>query len=193
MEMSRDEEDNPIKQDTKKGALRYLTYGDKGVPHNYGFLPQTWEDPEDVNKDTGLVGDSDPLDVVEIGSRVKAVGEVSQVKILGCLCLIDDSETDWKLFAVDCLDPLAARVSDISDLERELPGLVAGVREWYRMYKTVDGKPENEYGFNGETRDAKYSVEVIQECHDAWLKLLAQFKRKGVTREPVVYPFPKRM
>lgn len=33
----------PIKQDLKKGELRYHPYN---LHWNYGMLPQTWEDPE---------------------------------------------------------------------------------------------------------------------------------------------------
>lgn len=35
---------NPIKQDTQHGKLRYYKHGD--MMFNYGFFPQTWEDPD---------------------------------------------------------------------------------------------------------------------------------------------------
>lgn len=37
-----DEEKTPIKQDIKKGKLRFYPYN---INWNYGLLPQTWEDP----------------------------------------------------------------------------------------------------------------------------------------------------
>jgi 3'-phosphoadenosine 5'-phosphosulfate synthase len=77
---------NPIMQDTKKGELRYYTYGASFF--NYGMLPQTWEDPAKSGFN-GTVGDNDPLDVMELGSRTCKVGEVRTVKILGDLELID--------------------------------------------------------------------------------------------------------
>lgn len=43
-----DEEKNPIKQDTKKGKLRFYPYN---INWNYGMLPQTWEDPEHESGD----------------------------------------------------------------------------------------------------------------------------------------------
>ena len=43
LEISKEEKWNPIKQDTKKGKLRYIGYGD--YPFHYGAFPQTWEDP----------------------------------------------------------------------------------------------------------------------------------------------------
>jgi inorganic pyrophosphatase len=43
---------NPIKQDIKKGALRFYPYP---INWNYGMLPQTWEDPEQEHPDLGGV------------------------------------------------------------------------------------------------------------------------------------------
>lgn len=50
MELATDEIRNPIKQDTKKGKLRYYPYN---INWNYGMLPQTWEDPDHVDADLG--------------------------------------------------------------------------------------------------------------------------------------------
>lgn len=41
---------NPIKQDIKKGKLRFYPYN---INWNYGMLPQTWEDPSHTNEDLG--------------------------------------------------------------------------------------------------------------------------------------------
>lgn len=41
-----DEERTPIKQDVKKGNLRFYPYN---INWNYGLLPQTWEDPAHVH------------------------------------------------------------------------------------------------------------------------------------------------
>ena len=41
-----DEPSTPIKQDTKKGKLRFYPYN---INWNYGMLPQTWEDPAHKN------------------------------------------------------------------------------------------------------------------------------------------------
>jgi inorganic pyrophosphatase len=53
MEVDLKEDTNPIKQDIKKGALRYFTYGD--IPFNYGCIPQTFEDPTVEHHDTKCV------------------------------------------------------------------------------------------------------------------------------------------
>ena len=43
--------------------------------------------------------------------KIGQQGEVKQVKVLGCLALIDEGETDWKIFAIDVTDPLAAKMN----------------------------------------------------------------------------------
>ena len=44
---------------------------------NYGAFPQTWEDPSaEAHPLVNLAGDNDPIDVIEIGSRVAQRGEV---------------------------------------------------------------------------------------------------------------------
>jgi inorganic pyrophosphatase len=48
MELATDETSNPIKQDIKKGKLRFYPYN---IHWNYGMLPQTWEDPDHKNPD----------------------------------------------------------------------------------------------------------------------------------------------
>ncbi len=85
---------NPIKQDVKKGKARFVhnVFPYNGYMWNYGALPQTWEDPSHVDESTKCKGDNDPLDVCEIGYRVAKRGEVRQVKILGCLAMIDEGE-----------------------------------------------------------------------------------------------------
>lgn len=196
MEISKEESFNPIKQDIKKGKLRYVR---NCFPHhgtfvplflfhiftpdakqidrvgyiwNYGAFPQTWEDPNVKHAETGANGDNDPLDVCEIGEAVGYVGQVKQVKVLGIMALLDEGETDWKVLVVDVNDPLAPRLNDIEDVERHLPGLIRATNEWFRIYKIPDGKPENVFAFSGEAKSKKYAVEIIHECHEAWRKLV---------------------
>lgn len=63
-----------------------------GYIWNYGALPQTWENPEHVDKNTCAKGDNDPIDVLEIGYRVAKCGEILQVKIVGTIAVIDESK-----------------------------------------------------------------------------------------------------
>lgn len=165
-EIATKEPGNPIKQDEKKGVLREYKHGD--MLFNYGFMPQTWEDPEHVSADTGFKGDDDPLDMVEIGCRQMKCGQVAEVKVLGVLAMIDDGETDWKVFCIRTDDPLAGAINDVDDLERELPGVVSTMREWFREYKVAEGKPLNAFALDEKCMDREYAEKVIEETHGFW-------------------------
>jgi inorganic pyrophosphatase len=169
MEIAKDESLNPIKQDTKKGALRFYEYGPSLI--NYGALPQTWEDPALVHADTGCSGDNDPLDVIEIGSQMMPTGAVYEVKPLGMLGLIDGGELDWKLIAIRKEDPKAPQVHNLSDMEEHFPNLLHEVREWFRLYKTAEGKGENTYAYNGKALDVTFALQVVRDAHESWRKL----------------------
>jgi len=176
MEVAIKEEKNPIAQDIKKGKLRDY-HGP--IFWNYGMFPQTWENPHEVNAETKCAGDNDPVDVVEIGSAALEQGAVEPVKVLGVLAMIDDGELDWKVIAIRKADPLAAELNDIADVEKKCPGVVTGIREWFRWYKTPDGKPLNGYGFDEEALPKAKAVEVIGETHEAWKKLVGGETEKG--------------
>ncbi|KAJ3169854.1 Inorganic pyrophosphatase [Geranomyces variabilis] len=174
LEISKDEPFNPIKQDVKKGKLRYVRncFPHHGYIWNYGAFPQTWEDPTAVHPDTKAKGDNDPLDVCEIGEAVGYTGQIKQVKVLGTMALLDEGETDWKIIAIDVRDPLAPKLNDIEDVEKHLPGLLRASNEWFRIYKIPDGKPENNFAFSGEAKNKQYADEVIHECAESWKRLI---------------------
>ncbi|EYB89441.1 hypothetical protein Y032_0232g3059 [Ancylostoma ceylanicum] len=180
MEMATAEPMNPIKQDVKKGLPRFVhnIFPHKGYIWNYGALPQTWEDPNHVVPETGAKGDNDPIDVVDIGSKVQKRGAVIQVKVLGTLALIDEGETDWKLIAIDVTDPLADKMENIGDVEKYFPGLLKATVEWFRIYKIPTGKPANQFGFNGEYKDRDYAHKVIDETNEYWKKLIKEASPK---------------
>lgn len=166
---------NPIIQDIKKEKVRFVRnlFPYHGYVHNYGALPQTWEDPTKKSNVEDLYGDGDPLDVCEIGSRVLPTGSIVTVKILGSLALVDDGELDWKVIVINTEDELAPRLNDIGDVEKECPGLLAATRLWFKDYKKPDGKPENAFAFKGEYLGAAETWETVEECHEAWRKLVS--------------------
>jgi len=173
MEVSTKLEFNPIKQDIKKGKLRYFTYGD--LPFNYGMLSQTWEDPtmghRDIPQQIASKGDNDPLDVVELSAGPIAMGAVCQVKILGCLALIDEGEIDWKLIGIRTDSELANKWNNIEHVDREY---IDKVVHWFRYYKTTDGKPENVFALDGKVMNKQYAYDVIAKCNEQWAALKKQ-------------------
>lgn len=172
-EISTSHAGNPIKQDLdKKGNLRQYKRGD--VFFNYGAIPRTWEDPAhfiDVGLPEKVGGDNDPLDVCEIGLRKGKIGEVRQVKVLGVLCMIDDGEADWKVICIDAQDPWASMIHDIADVEKKLPGVLDDIRNWWRVYKVSEGKPENIFGFGEKFMDRNFALDVVAETHKFWFNM----------------------
>lgn len=77
-------------------------------------------------------------------------------------CLFE-GETDWKLLAIDVKDPIADQVNDVADVEKHFPGLLKATIEWFKIYKIPDGKPENQFAFNGEAKSAAFAHKVIDE------------------------------
>ena len=198
MEIATKEEQNPIAQDIKKGNLRdyhgpiFWNYGWYVFTHcffkffrrlcidsffgfvifslyfHYCSLPQTWEDPNAEHPELKVLGDDDPIDVVEIGSKALESGSVTEVKPLGVLAMIDDGELDWKVLAVAVDDPLAEEYNDIDDVPKAIQD---GVREWFRWYKTPDDKPLNGFGFDEKFLNVEETEKVIAETNEAWKKL----------------------
>ncbi|XP_068398398.1 inorganic pyrophosphatase 2, mitochondrial isoform X3 [Eschrichtius robustus] len=147
MEIATKEPLNPIKQDVKDGKLRYVAniFPHKGYIWNYGALPQ-----------------------------VLSRGDVVHVKILGILALIDQSETDWKLIAINVNDPEASKFHDIEDVKKYKPGYLEATLNWFRFYKIPEGKPENQFAFNGEFKNKAFALEVIKSTHECWKALLME-------------------
>lgn len=84
------------------------------------------------------------------------------MKVLGVMALLDEEETDWKIMVINVKDPLAAKLNDVEDVERHLPGLLRATNEWFRIYKIPDGKPENQFAFSGECKNKKYVL--VSRC-----------------------------
>uniref|UniRef100_A0A1I8GJ40 inorganic diphosphatase n=1 Tax=Macrostomum lignano TaxID=282301 RepID=A0A1I8GJ40_9PLAT len=176
MEISKSEPLNPIKQDVKRGCVRFVdsVFPYRGYLWNYGALPQTWEDPGHTDIRTGAAGDNDPLDVCEIGSRLSTRGSVLRVRPLGLLGLIDEGETDWKVLAIDTQDPIADKLQDVDDVQLYMPGLLEATLSWFRNYKVPQGGSPNRFAFEEEFRDAALAVEVIAETHRQWRAMMSR-------------------
>ncbi|KAI8884690.1 inorganic pyrophosphatase [Backusella circina FSU 941] len=203
IEIATGEKFNPIKQDSKKGKMRFVRncFPYKGYIWNYGALPQTWEDPTVIHHETMAKGDNDPVDVIEIGQEIAKVGQVKEVKVLGVMAMLDEGETDWKVLAIDKNDPNASKLNgknrytpekmdtycfvvDVEDVEKLYPGLIDATREWFRVYKIPDGKPANTFAFDGQCKNRAYANSVIQETHEAWKKLIdGQIPPKAETHD----------
>lgn len=121
---------------------------------------------------TGCNGDNDPVDAIEIGSRVAKRGDVLKVKVLGVFALIDEGETDWKVVTIDVNDPVAEKLNDIQDIDTYFPGLLRATVEWFRIYKIPDGKPENQFAYSGDGKNAAFAKAILETTHNFWNDLI---------------------
>ncbi|EJW02987.1 hypothetical protein EDEG_02631 [Edhazardia aedis USNM 41457] len=172
-EMNKKKAMNPITQDTKKDLPRFVSnlFPYTGYIWNYGMIPQTWENPKITDVHTNCNGDNDPVDAIEIGSKKRNIGEVFQIKVIGCLAMIDDNECDWKVLCISNDDEMYSKLNTIEDVNEHMPGLLDATVSWFRDYKLADGKPKNEFAFNASFLDAEFAMGVIDECHIQWKRL----------------------
>ena len=179
---------NPIMQDKHKdtGDLRYLTYLGKGIPFNYGCVPQTWEGstPDHAYDFTRKIfkGDNDPLDVVDVSQKELKVGEICKMIALGSLGLIDEGEIDWKILAYAIGAEEISAVESHNDhrmkllmknINVSLESRLCSIRNWFENYKTVDGKPKNTFVLNGEVLCKNFTEKLIYDTHIRYKGLLS--------------------
>ncbi|KAK2884680.1 hypothetical protein Q8A73_021154 [Channa argus] len=181
MEIATKDPFNPLKQDVKKGNLRYVAnvFPHKGYIWNYGAIPQTWEDPNHKDSDTGCCGDNDPIDICDIGNKVCSRGEVIRVKVLGTLALIDEGETDWKVIVINTEDPEAADFNDIDDVRQLKPGYLEATVDWFKRYKVPDGKPENQFAFDGDFKNRDFAIKTVKSTHAFWKAMISKKSNTG--------------
>ena len=73
---------------------------------------------------------------------------------------------------IDAEDPWADEVNDIDDVDRVFPGMLYTIREWFRLYKVPDGKPENKFALDERFMNAAYAMDIIYETHASWAALM---------------------
>jgi len=175
LEMSKTEEFNPIKHDIKNNELRKVNY--HPYTFNYGYFPQTWENPEEMDQLTNLKGDGDPLDVVEIGIFPHQPGEICFVKVIGAVGLIDEGETDWKIIVIDVNDPKAHFINGEADLKKYKIGQIEAIYDFFTNYKTVDGKPKNKFALDGKMLDQESTINLIFNMNKTYQNNLEKLKQ----------------
>ena len=146
------------------------------IPWAYGFIPQTYEDPDRLDASCHLKGDGDPIDVVVITDSPMSSGEIYTIKVLGSLALIDEDETDWKVIAMLTTDVRYKTVHTVKDI----PEVVDSIRTWFRDYKIPDGKPANKYAFNGSALLPAMTISTIEDTHCDWRSMVLSGNAGGL-------------
>ena len=162
MEVSLIEESNPIAQDVKDGKPRILP---TKPLFNYGMLPRTFESPDKDCPVSGVPGDGDPLDIVDISDAGLVPGSVIPVKILGSFCYIDGGQADWKVI-------VSSR--DTDELNKHVIGLMMG------FFETYKGKDSGNYVHdNRRLFSADQTMKVVRLASRNYAEMLDAHRNPG--------------
>ncbi len=74
---------------------------------------------------------------------------------------------------------MAELLNKADDIENVLPQAESTIREWFRNYKTADGKPQNKFAFEERIVSKEKAVEAIEETHEAWKALVSGAAPQG--------------
>ena len=113
------------------------------------------------------------MDVVDLTDRDMYLYEMPKLKIIGCLCLIDQGELDWKILAVDEEYAKDRKIRDVESFNQRNPGAVKEVIEWMRTYKTYDGKKENSFGYDDQVLSVEKTIQIIHENNGYYKDLMS--------------------
>lgn len=128
LEVSTGEKYTPLRQDLEADGKTQREYA-WPAPGNYGMLPQTLSSPTVKDYFTGLGGDGDPLDAVDLSPTPCEPGTVFAARVLGALALIDGGETDYKIFVMRADSVIPASIfADIADVSSQLTSFDADAR-----------------------------------------------------------------
>lgn len=144
---------NKYEYDHEQGVMRLdrRLFSATVYPADYGFVPET------------LAEDGDPLDALVLLEEPTFPGCWVTVRPVGVLWMTDDAGPDAKLICVEAHDP---RYSDVTDLDGIQPELLAEIRHFFEVYKTLEpDKYSNPGGYEG--RAAAWAE--IEACRDRYV------------------------
>lgn len=163
LEINTKEEFNPLVYDKKNNKIREIQYKN-GYPENYGAIPQTWENPDIPDFYTGIKGDNDPLDCFDISNIEANAGDVIEIKVLGCIAMIDQNEMDWKIIGINCKDILSQKYNEINDVPKDK---IDNIIDFLKNYKISEGKPENTF-YKDILWGRQITLNIIENKHNEW-------------------------
>ena len=76
------------------------------------------------------------------------------------------------MLAIEVNEAHERGVKNLADYDRQNPGAVKEVIEWFRNYKVWEGKKINEFKWNGDVLSVERSLEIIQESSNQYQELV---------------------
>lgn len=176
--------DHPIAQDKRTlNGQEINRFFQMGTLFNYGYIPQTW----DANLSgkyhiEGLEGDKDPIDIVELSSAPILTMLPIECIVIGALGLIDQGEVDWKIIVLAQEYAKQNGIKTFEEAMSAIPERFEYVKEYYRMYKTHEGKKINRFVNNENYFDEKEAIEIVKNSHEEFKQLITDENLKNYAK-----------
>jgi inorganic pyrophosphatase len=124
---------NKYEFDHERGVMRLdrRLFSATVYPADYGFVPET------------LAEDGDPLDVLVLLEDPTFPGCWITARPVGLMWMEDEKGHDAKII---CIEPNEPRFRDINELDDIQPELLAEIRHFFDMYKTLEPGKESRTG-----------------------------------------------
>ena len=129
-------------------ALDRVLHSSVRYPFDYGFIPNT------------LAEDGAPLDAMVIMEEPTFAGCLIKARPIGVLDMHDSGAYDGKLLCVPVADP---RQKAISSIRQIAPNQLEDVAEFFRTYKSLEGRVIVIDGW----RDFDAVAELLDSCIEA--------------------------
>ncbi|PHJ23601.1 type i inorganic pyrophosphatase ppase, partial [Cystoisospora suis] len=96
---------------------------------------------------------------------------------------IDKGELDWKVLAIRQGDPLFSKLRNgLQDVERYCPGVISGIREWFRWYKLPTDNTLSLFGHEERAVSAEVAREVVLHAHHHYIVFLKAEKERRLKK-----------
>lgn len=140
---------NKYEIDPVRGSIRLdrVLYSPLHYPADYGYLHDT------------LAEDGDHLDVLIFVYEPTFPGCLVEVRPIGVLDMRDEKGRDQKILAVPLGDP---RFDGVTDLEHVPPHFLKEVEHFFTVYKTLEEKPVEIYGWSGAVEARRMVSEATE-------------------------------
>ncbi len=129
--------------------LDRVLYSSMSYPAEYGYIDST------------LALDGDPLDVLVLTSEPTFPGCIVQARILGYLDAIDNGDEDYKLIAVNDVDPRFQHINELSDIP---PHTLAEIKNFFETYKALQNVPVHVTDYH----DKEAALKLLVACQERY-------------------------
>ncbi|MEX2263813.1 MAG: inorganic diphosphatase [Bryobacteraceae bacterium] len=145
---------NKYEYDGNLGVFRLdrALYSPMHYPGDYGFIPGTTAD------------DGDPMDVLVLVGEPSFPGCMIEVRPVGMLDMIDNTEADQKILAVPNRNP---RYDQIHTLDQIFSHVRREIEHFFTIYKELEGRQTRLQGWQGP----KEARKAIVESRRAYLEM----------------------